>query len=97
MAVHIRLSRVGAKKAPRYRVIVADQRNPREGRFIERIGTYDPAVDPGTLTVNRERLDYWRGRGAQPSHTLERLLKRQPATAAPTPAPSAKTRGAGKA
>jgi len=97
MAVHIRLSRVGAKKAPCYRIIVADQRNPREGRFIERIGTYDPAADPGLLTINRERLAYWFGRGARPSHTLERLLKRQPEAAPTGPAPSPKARGAGKA
>ena len=83
MAVHIRLTRVGAKKAPQYRVVVADQRSPQGGRFIEKIGTYDPAQDPGTLVVDRERLEYWRVRGAQPSHTLERLLKRRPeATAA---------------
>jgi small subunit ribosomal protein S16 len=77
MAVHIRLSRVGAKKAPLYRVVVADQRSPRGGRFIERLGTYDPTGDTAALVVNQERLDYWRGRGAQPSHTVERLLKRQ--------------------
>lgn len=77
MAVHIRLSRVGAKKAPQYRVVVADQRSPRGGRFIEKIGTYDPHAQAGALAVNRERLDYWRGRGAQPSHTLLCLLKRQ--------------------
>ena len=82
MAVHIRLSRVGARKAPLYRVVVADQRSPRGGRFIEKIGTYDPTGDPGVLVVNRDRLDYWRGRGAQPSHTLERLLKRKPSEAA---------------
>ena len=75
MAVHIRLSRVGAKKAPLYRVVVADQRSPRGGRFIEKLGTYNPAGDSGTLVVNRERLDYWRGRGALASHTLDRLLK----------------------
>jgi small subunit ribosomal protein S16 len=75
MAVHIRLSRVGAKKAPLYRVVVADQRSPRGGRFIEKLGTYNPTGDPGALVVNRERLDYWRGRGAQPSHTVDRLLK----------------------
>ena len=80
MAVHIRLSRVGAKKAPQYRVVVTDQRSPREGRFIEKIGTYDPSADPGALLVDRQRLDYWTTRGAKPSHTLERLLKRQPAT-----------------
>jgi small subunit ribosomal protein S16 len=78
MAVHIRLSRVGAKKAPQYRVVVADQRSPRGGRFIEKLGTYDPAADPGILTLDRARLDYWRSQGAQPSHTLERLLKRKP-------------------
>jgi small subunit ribosomal protein S16 len=77
MAVHIRLSRVGAKKAPLYRVVVADQRSPRGGRFIEKIGTYDPTAEAGALAVNRERLDYWRGRGAQPSHTLVCLLKKQ--------------------
>jgi small subunit ribosomal protein S16 len=81
MAVHIRLSRVGAKKAPQYRVVVADQRSPRGGRFIEKIGTYDPSGDASALIVNRERLDYWRGCGAQPSHTLERLLKAAPVTA----------------
>ena len=75
MAVHIRLSRVGAKKAPLYRVVVADQRSPRGGRFIEKLGTYNPTGDPGALVVNRERLDYWRGKGAQPSHTVDRLLK----------------------
>src|SRR5882757_7627297 len=74
MAVHIRLSRVGAKKAPLYRVVVADQRSPRGGRFIEKLGTYNPSGEVGALVVNRERLDYWRGQGAQASHTLDRLL-----------------------
>jgi small subunit ribosomal protein S16 len=77
MAVHIRLSRVGAKKSPLYRVVVADQRSPRGGRFIEKLGTYDPSSTSGLLVINRERLEYWRGHGAQPSHTVERLLKRQ--------------------
>lgn len=81
MAVHIRLSRVGAKKSPIYRIVVADQRSPRGGRFIERLGTYDPTVVANTLVINRERLEFWRGRGAQPSHTLEMLLKRKPAAA----------------
>src|SRR5262249_6791808 len=75
MAVHIRLSRVGAKKAPLYRVVVADQRSPRGGRFIEKLGTYNPSGDAGALLVNRERLDHWRGRGAKASHTVDRLLK----------------------
>jgi small subunit ribosomal protein S16 len=77
MAVHIRLSRAGAKKAPIYRVVVADQRSPRGGRFIEKIGIYDPSA--AGLVVDRERLSYWRGRGAQPSHTMDRLLKKLPA------------------
>ena len=98
MAVHIRLSRVGAKKAPQYRVVVADQRSPRGGRFIEKIGTYDPSGATSALIVNRERLDYWRGCGAQPSHTLERLLKAAPVTAeaAGSSAPSPKGRAAQK-
>jgi small subunit ribosomal protein S16 len=98
MAVHIRLSRVGAKKAPLYRVVVADQRSPRGGRFIEKIGTYDPSGDAGALVVNRERLDYWRGCGAQPSHTLDRLLKAAAVTAeaAGSPVPSPKGRTAQK-
>ena len=98
MAVHIRLSRVGAKKAPLYRVVVADQRSPRGGRFIEKIGTYDPSGEAGTLVVNRERLDYWRGCGAQPSHTLQRLLKAAPVAVDTTgsPAPSPKGRAAQK-
>jgi small subunit ribosomal protein S16 len=96
MAVHIRLSRVGAKKAPQYRVVVADQRSPRGGRFIEKIGTYDPSGDASALIVNRERLDYWRGCGAQPSHTLERLLKAAAVTAdaAGSSSPSPKGRAA---
>src|SRR5262245_59249026 len=97
MAVHIRLSRVGAKKAPLYRVVVADQRSPRGGRFIEKLGTYNPTTgDTGALAVNRERLDYWRGRGAQPSHTLDRLLKadergQKKAAAAAAPSPKGRS------
>jgi len=99
MAVHIRLSRVGAKKAPFYRVVVADQRSPRGGRFIEKLGTYNPSGDVGALVVNRERLDYWRGHGAQASHTLDRLLKADLAAkqkAAPVVAPSPKGRSSEK-
>ncbi|HEV8244820.1 MAG TPA: 30S ribosomal protein S16 [Polyangiaceae bacterium] len=76
MAVHIRLSRHGSKKSAFYRVVVADHRRPRDGRFIENIGTFDP---DGSLQIDRARLDYWRSKGAQPSHTLERLLKKNPA------------------
>ena len=76
MAVHIRLARAGAKKKPFYRVVVTDHRSPRGGRFLENIGTYNPAKDPGQLLVNKERLEYWRKNGATPSETVDRLLKR---------------------
>lgn len=84
MAVHIRLSRHGSKKSPFYRVVVTDQRNPRDGRFIENLGVFDPAGGEAPLQVNRERLDYWRAQGARPSHTLERLLKNLPPAAPAT-------------
>jgi small subunit ribosomal protein S16 len=77
MAVHIRLARAGAKKKPFYRLVVTDHRAPRGGRFLERIGTFDPAKkDLGSgLIVDQARLDYWRGHGATPSETVARLLK----------------------
>jgi len=81
MAVHIRLSRAGAKKRPFYRIVVADQRSPRGGRFLENLGTYDPSMDPGLFVVDSERLAYWRSKGALPSSTIDRLLKRQGASA----------------
>jgi small subunit ribosomal protein S16 len=83
MAVHIRLARHGAKKTPFYRIVVTDQRNPRDGRFIERLGTFNPASD--AFACDRERLEYWRSKGAQPSDTLQSLLKKhrpEPETAA---------------
>lgn len=76
MAVHIRLSRGGAKKTPFYRVVVTDHRSPRDGRFIETIGTYDPSKNPAAFVVDMARIEFWRGRGAQPSATVDRLLKR---------------------
>ena len=82
MAVHIRLSRIGAKKRPFYRIIVADHRSPNGGRFLENIGTYDPTREPVHFTVNLERLTYWRSKGALPSQTLDQLLKRQARVAA---------------
>ena len=81
MAVHIRLARAGTKKKPFYRVVVTDERAPRGGRFLENIGTFDPAkemkvVDGKTpLQINQDRLAHWKGRGALPSETLGRLLK----------------------
>lgn len=82
MAVHIRLARAGAKKRPFYRLVVTDHRSPRGGRFLENIGTFDPSKDPGLLVVKHDRLDFWRGRGAQPSDTVLRLLKRLQKSAA---------------
>jgi small subunit ribosomal protein S16 len=81
MAVHIRLARHGAKKAAFYRIVVTDQRNPRDGRFIESLGTYDPLKEPVALVLNRARLEHWRQRGARPSATVDRLLKRSGAPA----------------
>jgi small subunit ribosomal protein S16 len=82
MAVHIRLSRAGAKKHPFYRIIVADQRSPRGGRFLENIGTYDPTREPVHFTLDQDRFAYWRGKGALPSATVDRLVKRQARVAA---------------
>ncbi|MBM4362026.1 MAG: 30S ribosomal protein S16 [Deltaproteobacteria bacterium] len=81
MAVHIRLSRHGTKKSPFYRVVVTDHRAARDGRFIENLGTWNPLSSPEALVVDRARLAYWQERGAQPSHTLGRLLKKHPAAA----------------
>ena len=76
MAVKIRLRRVGAKKAPFYRVVVADSRFPRDGRFIEEIGTYDPLSETNSLRVDTERANYWIANGAQPTDTVRALLKK---------------------
>ncbi len=78
MAVHIRLARAGTKKKPFYRVVVTDQRSPRGGRFLENIGTFDPAKETKDqpLNIDAERFAYWRGTGAVPSETLSRLIKR---------------------
>ena len=74
--VKIRLRRMGDKKAPYYRIVVADSRSPRDGRFIEEIGTYDPMADGEKLTVNKERVAYWIANGAQPTDTVRGLLKK---------------------
>jgi small subunit ribosomal protein S16 len=76
MPVTIRLSRHGAKKHPFYRIVVADSRFPRDGRYIEQLGTYDPAPDPARITVVREKLEGWLARGARPSETVANVLKR---------------------
>ena len=74
--VKIRLRRVGAKKAPFYRIVVADSRSPRDGRFIEEIGTYDPMADSGKIKVDMERAKYWIANGAQPTDSVRGLLKK---------------------
>jgi small subunit ribosomal protein S16 len=75
--VKIRLRRMGAKKRPFYRIVAADSRMARDGRFIELLGTYDPNMDPPVITLKRDRIEYWLGTGAQPSDTTRGLLKRE--------------------
>ncbi len=74
MAVKIRLKRIGAKKSPYYRVVVADSRFPRNGRFIEEIGTYNPLTDPATVKIDAEKAQKWLSCGAQPTDTVKALL-----------------------
>ena len=74
--VKIRLRRMGAKKNPYYRIVVADSHSPRDGRFIEEIGTYDPTTQPSAVTVDLERAKYWIANGAQPTDTVKALLKK---------------------
>ncbi len=75
MAVKIRLRRMGAKKAPFYRVVVADSRYPRDGRFIEEIGYYDPTKEPNVVKIDVEKAQQWIKNGAQPTDTVKKLLK----------------------
>lgn len=74
MAVRIRLTRTGRKKLPSYRVVVADSRMPRDGRFIEAIGFYDPKTDPSTIDIDADKAKSWLDKGAQPSNTVSKLL-----------------------
>ena len=76
MAVKIRLRRMGAKRAPFYRVVVADSSYPRDGRFIEEIGTYDPTKDPAIVNIDSEKAKKWISNGAQPTDTVKALLKK---------------------
>ena len=73
--VKMRLKRMGQKKAPFYRIVVSDSRSPRDGRFIKEIGTYNPGTDPSTFTVNEELAKKWLANGAQPTATVEKILK----------------------
>ena len=77
MATRIRLARVGSKKNPIYRVVVADQRSPRDGRFIEIVGRYNPQTTPSTIALDTDKINEWIGKGAQPSDAVKRLLKAQ--------------------
>ncbi len=76
MAVKMRLTRMGAKKAPFYRVIVADSRSPRDGRFIEEIGYYNPLTEPAEIKIDADKAKKWLGNGAQPTETVKSLLKK---------------------
>ena len=76
MAVKIRLKRMGQKKAPFYRIIVADSRSPRDGKFIAEIGTYDPTKQPSAFEINAEEANKWLANGAQPTETVAKLFKK---------------------
>jgi small subunit ribosomal protein S16 len=95
LAVKVRLTRVGSKKNPIWRVVVADGRSPRDGRSIETIGHYNPQTQPSRIEIDRERLQHWLDRGAQPSNTVKKLIRAEntgydmPSSAAPVAAPAA--------
>ncbi len=75
MAVKIRLTRIGSKKNPIYRVVVADSRSPRDGRFIEIVGRYNPQTEPSTIELDQAKIDDWLAKGAQPTEPVARLIK----------------------
>ena len=77
MAVSMRLTRVGGRKDPVWRVVVADKRSPRDGRFIETVGRYNAQTEPSTIVLDEDRVRYWLGQGAQPSSTVKKLLRTQ--------------------
>lgn len=76
MAVKLRLTRRGAKKKPFYRIVAADSQAPRDGRFLDIVGTYDPNYDPATVTLKDDRIDYWIGQGAIPTETVANIIKK---------------------
>jgi small subunit ribosomal protein S16 len=82
MALRIRLARFGAKKRPYYRIVVANSESPRDGKFLEIIGTYDPRQDPAAVTVKEDLLAQWVSKGATPTDTVASLLKKRPVAAA---------------
>lgn len=79
--VKIRLARHGAKKRPFYRIVVANSEAPRDGSFIEKVGTYDPVAKPAKISLNAERIQYWLGQGAQPTDTVANIFKKEGVTA----------------
>src|SRR5215211_7104176 len=83
MSVRVRLTRVGSKKNPIWRVVVADQRSPRDGRFIETIGRYNPQTNPSTIAIDEARLEHWIARGAQPTGAVKQLMKAQAKSGGP--------------
>lgn len=86
MSVKIRLARHGAKKRPYYRIVVADNESPRDGRFLENVGTYNPLKDPAEVTLKNERIQHWLQQGAIPTDTVKSLLKKQGVFARQAPA-----------
>jgi small subunit ribosomal protein S16 len=86
MSVKIRLKRIGAKNAPVYRVVIADSRSPRDGKFIEEVGTYQPLKKDNNFAINLQRVEYWLSKGAQPSETVASFIKK---TRKATPPPAA--------
>jgi small subunit ribosomal protein S16 len=89
MAVKLRLMRMGKKKQPTYRVVAADSRSPRDGRFIEVIGIYDPRQEPSLVRIDMDKARKWVSNGAQPTDTVAKLLKIAESQPAPAPAPAA--------
>jgi small subunit ribosomal protein S16 len=81
LMVRVRLTRVGSKKNPIWRVVVADQRSPRDGRIIESIGHYNPQTEPSTIVIDRDRLQHWLERGAEPTNTIRKLMRAKENTA----------------
>ena len=77
MSVRIRLTRKGTKKKPFYRIVAADVESPRDGKFLEALGTYDPMAEPAIITLKEDRINYWLGEGAKPSTTVQSLFKSQ--------------------
>jgi small subunit ribosomal protein S16 len=82
MSVRIRLTRKGTKKKPFYRIVAADIEAPRDGKFLEALGTYNPMVEPAAITLNEDRISYWLGEGAKPSTTVQSIFKSQGFTGA---------------